>query len=252
MKFLFLTLILSTSAWAQTLCDANYATLPVQTGGRVKPLLVAADETMRFITGKTKPFEEDSVLSFCRLSFEGMGLPSNLDLPVKIEHVDAKKLVGIAEGESTLLLSKLAPQTETLRTEWQKRKENDAYKKELSKILGRLQVAEELKRGVIWTLPANVDGKTVWQTLPEFVREDKIAALKTQTNEPIAKLLADTREEFIKRESDHFMLEYRYYRMNPFLWAMLLGVVSLAVVFTVKNLKVAVSFSVVCIVIQLG
>lgn len=250
---LFLLLsILSTSVFAQTLCHESYATLPIQIGGRVKPLLVAADETLRFITGKAKPFEESSILSFCKLSFEGMGLPSNLDLPVKVEHVDAKKLLEMSDKDSSMVLSKLTLRTDDLRAEYQKRKENDAYKKELSKILSRLQVSEELTRGQTWTIPAQVEGKTVWQTLPEYVREEKVTALRGTVSDPILTLFDQARATYAQAQGDQYMLEYHYYRLNPFLWAMVLGLISLAVVFTVKSNKVALSFSVVCILIQLA
>lgn len=252
MKLLILGLFISTTALAQTLCDPSYATLPVQTGGRVKPLVVAAEETLRFISGKSAPFGESGVVSFCKLSFEGMGLPSSLDLPVKVEHVDAKKLLGIPEGEASILLSTLAPRTDEVRAEWQKRTENDAYKKELSKILSRLQVADELRRGQIWTIPVSVSGKLVWQTLPEFVQEDKVAALKAQTAEPIQALFKSAGADYVKLTGDQYLIEYTYHRLNPFLWAMLLSIVALGVTFAVKNLSVAAAFSVVCILIQLG
>lgn len=251
--FLLLALLLAgTTAMAQTLCQESFGKLPVQTGGRTKPLRVAAEETLRFITGKTRPFEEDGVLSFCKLSFESMGLPSNLDLPVKVEHVDAKKLVGIPDGEASLVYSKLEPQIVEIRGAYQKRKENDSLKKELSKVLSRLQTAEELKRGQIWTSPVISEGKLVWQTLPEFVREDKVQALRAaQTKEPFVQLFEDAKTSYIKQEGDRYMLEHTYYRANLFLWAMLIGILGLAVAFTVKNPNFAYSISTLCILMQL-
>lgn len=252
MKILALALLLaSTLAQAQTLCFSDYATLPVQAGGRVKPLLVLAEETFRSITGKAKPFEEDATLSFCRLSFEGLGIPSQLDLPIKVEHVEAKQLLGMKDADTTLPLSVIATKEDELRSAWQKRKENDSLKKELNRIMTRLQMAQALRRGETWTSPVLSADKVDWQVLPAFVTETKIQALKAQNPEPFRQLFLDAQAQYDRGQPANYRLELTYSKARPFLWAMLLGIVALGLVIGVKNTKVALTASAVCLLVQL-
>lgn len=234
-KLILLALIISTQALGQTLCPPDLETMPTQAGGRVKPLLIVAEETLRFVTGKAKLENEPSTVTFCRLSFDGMGIPSHIDLPVKIEHTEVKKLVGMTDAEDSMLYSKLAPQTEPLRIAYAAQKENNAYKKEINKVMSRLQVIDQVKAGMTWTLPEFSKGDVKWLPLNEFLTEQKVSELKNTHADPFVALYGLTKEEYLKTQGDDFMLEYRYHRLQPYLWSLLLAVLALGLVFAIKN-----------------
>lgn len=250
-NLLFLALFFSTSVFAQTLCSENLATMPTQAGGRVKPLSVLAEETLRFITGSGKFGDEPATVTFCRLSFEGMGMPSGLDLPVKVEHIEAKKLLGLSDKESSIPASKLALLTDTIRFAHAGIKENNAYKKELNKIMNRLQVYDTLKLGQTWTLPEVIGEKVTWLPLHEFMTEQKISELKAQGPEPFLLLYATSRDAYVKVQGDRFMWEFYYYKAQLFVWSLLLGVLALALAFAVKKPWPAYSLTALLITVQL-
>ena len=79
-------------------CKNDLESLPTQQGGRVKPLYVHAAEAMKNLTGKTKVDELSAVEAYCLFSLNGMGLPSDLKLMAKIEHVDAMKFLGLPKN----------------------------------------------------------------------------------------------------------------------------------------------------------
>lgn len=234
LKFILLSLF-SLSAFGQTLCTPELATMPTLAGGRVKPLVVLAEETLRFVTGKAKLGDEPATMTFCRLSFDGMGVASGIDLPVKVEHVDVKKLLDMPSGEDTMLHSKLEPYSESLRMAYVGQKENNAYKKEINRVMNRLQTVEALKGARAWTLPEVHSGKVSWLPLSEFLTEQKVAALKAQNADPFLALYTSSKADYVSVEGDHFMLEHTYHKTQPFVWALLLSVIALGLAFAVKT-----------------
>lgn len=251
LKFLFLSLF-SLSAFGQTLCTPELATMPTLAGGRVKPLVVLAEETLRFVTGKAKFGDEPATMTFCRLSFDAMGVVSNIDLPVKIEHVDVKKLVDMQPGEDSLVASKLANYSEALRMAYAGIKENNAYKKEINRVMNRLQTIEAVKGAHAWTLPEVNAGKVKWLPLNEFLTEQKIAVLKAQSADPFALLYANAKNDYIAAEGKTFMLEHTYHKSQPFVWALLLSVIALGLAFAVKAPWVGLSATGIVLALELA
>lgn len=237
LKFLILFFI-SLNGFAQTLCPDNLATLPVRSGGRVKPLHILASETLRFMTGSEKLEDKSAVEVFCKLSFDGMGIKSQLDLPIKIEHTDAKKLLGLTDSDTFMPASKLSLRMDEVRAAHQAIKENNSYKKELNKILSRMQVLDQLKAGQTWTLPEKTTQNTIqWLPIFEFITEPKVASLKERSQDPFQLMFEEARADYIKIEGDDFMIEHTYSRLNLFLWSLLLVILGLALTFSLKTLS---------------
>lgn len=237
LKFIFLMLI-SFNAFSQTLCPDNLDIMPVRAGGRVKPLHILASETLRFMSGSTKIADKSAVEVFCKLSFDGMGIKSQIDVPIKIEHTDAKKLLGLSDSETSIPASKLALRIDEVRSSYQAMKENNSYKKELNKILSRMQVLDQIKAGQTWTLPEKTTQNTIqWLPIFEFITEPKVAALKERSTDPFKLMYDEARADFILIEGDDFMLEHTYDKMNLFLWSLILVILGLALTFSLKTLN---------------
>mgnify|MGYP001627385736 CR=1 FL=1 len=246
--------LLSFGAPAQTseLCPPELATLPTLAQGRVKPLSVHAAETLRFITGSEGIGELAATLAFCRLSFEGLSLPSGLDPEVKIEHVEVRKLLGISAEQNFMKASELAPRSEELRFAHAGVKENNAYKKELNKVLLRLQTLEKIRAGALWTLPEVEAGKLSWPLLTDFVTEAKITALKSQHADPFRALYEQARREHEQLSGAEHMLEYYYTKARPFVWSLVLSLLALALSFALKNLTVGIVASSVVLLVEIA
>ena len=240
LKYLLLTL-LSLPAMAQTLCTPELATMPTLAGGRVKPLVVLAEETLRFVTGKASFNDEPATMVFCKLSFEGMGIPSGIDLPVKVEHIQIKELLGMDKGDDTIAFSKINESGEQVRMAWVGQKENNAYKKELNRVLSRLQTVNVIKNAEAWTLPEVNNGKVQWLPLSQFLTEQKISAKRQLVTDPFQALFQEARAAYNSAEGDHYMTEYRYHKAQLFVWSLVISVVALALTFAVRSPWVGIS-----------
>ncbi|MBY0517095.1 MAG: cytochrome c biogenesis protein CcsA [Bacteriovoracaceae bacterium] len=250
-KYLIALLFIS-QAYAQTLCPPDLDTMPVRAGGRVKPMLVLADETLRFVTGSSKYGDESATMTFCKLSYDGLGIASNIDLPVKVEHVEAKALLGMKPDDTSIPFSLLSQKTEDIRMAHMKIKENNSYKKELNKIMNRVQIVQNTINGQIWTLPEVIGSKVTWVPLAEFLTEQKMAALKAQHADPFSALYQTAKADFIKAENDHFMREYFYQKAQFFLWGLLLGIIALAVAFAVPKDWIAITLTSALILLEVS
>lgn len=252
LKFLFFIFI-SFNSYAQTLCPDNLATLPVRSGGRVKPLHILASETLRFMTGSEKLGDKSAVEVFCKLSFDGMGIKSQLDLPIKIEHTEAKKLLGLTDSDTKMSASQLALRMDEVRAAHQAIKENNSYKKELNKILSRMQVLDQLKAGQTWTLPEKSTQNTIqWLPIFEFITEPKVASLKERSADPFQLMFEEARADYIKIEGDDFMIEHTYSKLNLFLWSLLLVILGLALTFSLKTLSPGLTAAALVIALELA
>lgn len=97
---LIFSILLSFNLLAETyFCTKELESLPIQQNGRVKPLYVHASETMKNLTGKSKVDNLTATESFCLLSLNGLGLPSQINLQARIDHVDLMKFLELKDGE---------------------------------------------------------------------------------------------------------------------------------------------------------
>ena len=90
MKFslLLLTLLSSQLVFAQApyFCSDKLESMPILQGGRVKPLYVHAKEVIKYLSGKKKYQNYSATQTYCLLSLQGLGLPSDIDLKAHLEH----------------------------------------------------------------------------------------------------------------------------------------------------------------------
>jgi hypothetical protein len=175
MKLILLLLTLSTSLYANNICTSNLEALAVQTGGRTKPYYVMANENIKFIVGKSKYNKMDARELFCRLSFDYLE-PSNIDLPIKVEHIDTKKLLGLDAGATSIPASAAMDKLPQLRSEYQKQKFSSSYKKDLEKVIMRIQNLDQIKLGAVWKVPKFRDSQIVWHALKDiFTVKDQLS-----------------------------------------------------------------------------
>jgi cytochrome c-type biogenesis protein CcsB len=244
--------IFSLPSYAQMdFCNNDLETFPVLAGGREKPLYVLANETMRFMTGETKVGELSATEAFCKLSLKAFGMPLEIPVNIKVEHVDVKKLIGMDDKEKTIPVQTLTEKIGLVETELAQQKENNAYKKELNKVNQRLGTYQAIIEGRAWTVPVKKGDKIDFVTIGEFITEDKVMSVQNKGMNPVKFLMQEAKQDYLSVKGDHYLLELKYFKWNLFLWAMLLSLTGIILFIAVKNKIPAVTVTVLSIGIQI-
>tara|TARA_R110000868_G_scaffold61524_6_gene187032 strand:+ start:11752 stop:13290 length:1539 start_codon:yes stop_codon:yes gene_type:complete len=253
LKLLLLSFIISLSAQANEpyFCSSELGRLPVQQGGRVKPLYVHAGETIKYVTGERKIGDYDAVTAYCLLSLQGMGLTNSLKATTKVEHVDLKKFLGMEESEHTYELAQLVDQMGELRLEWRQAEEDSSYKKALNTLLGQVALYNDIASGNNWTFPEPAADGASWFPLVAFLTETKVAKAKSEgSDQPFITVMNEASKFYETKVDDMFVLEYHYAKAHLPGWAMLLSLLGLAALVLFKRFKVALFFAGSAILVQ--
>jgi cytochrome c-type biogenesis protein CcsB len=251
---LLLLSLISTTLFADTyFCKKDLEVLPILQGGRVKPLYVHAAEAMKNLTGKSKVGELSAVEAFCLLSLNGMGLPSDIKLEARIDHVDLMKFLNLNKDQHTILYEDLIPREEAIKSEARMVKDNESYKKALGKLYDSIYLYKEIKSGENWLLADNIDNKIDWKPLIVFLTEDKVIAQKALTpNDPFLPILLRTKTEFDKvNGNEKYELELYYAKAGLASWALILTIIALATMVLFKNFNIPLAFASLSILVQL-
>ncbi len=232
-------------------CGKYLESLPVQAGGRVKPYYVLATETIKHITGESKLGDNNATNLFCVLSLESMGLKNSLEIPIRVDHIKVKELLGLDESAHSIEVKRLLPQKQTLRSEYMGQKQNDAYKKDLNKVLSRLGFYEKLTAGELWTLPEIKDDAINWVALPFFLTEDKVNTFKQDYENPFEVIFLQAKDKYIEIEPDSYLIELTYAKARLFTWAMLSVLLGIILLVSLKKNRVGVLFVALTISLEL-
>jgi cytochrome c-type biogenesis protein CcsB len=216
-------------------CTDELETFPVQSGGREKPLYVLATETFRFMTGKDKVGDLSATQAFCKLSLKAFGMPTEIDVSIKVDHVDVRKLLGMKDNETTIPVRELINQRELLTSELKKPRENDSYKKELTKVDSRLGTYMAISTARAWSVPVLEKGAINFVSLGEFLTPDRLSNAKSLSENPVISLMREAKSVYLKNKGDHYLLEYKYYKWNLFTWALILSILAIFLLVLLKN-----------------
>ncbi|MBL7664733.1 MAG: cytochrome c biogenesis protein CcsA [Bacteriovoracaceae bacterium] len=250
--FLMLTLQLSAQDKEAYFCQNEYESLPVQAQGRVKPLRVLAEETLRFISGSSKLDDKSATEAFCLLSLESMGLKNNLKLMAKVEHVKAKEFLGLEASVTMIDANTLVENKDTLRAQYMSQKENDSYKKELNKLLTRAKFIEELKAGNLWTVPVVDNQQITWQALPDFLTEERVSRFKDSGRDPFTSAFYESKDAYVQVAGDAYLLELTYVKYNLFTWSMCLALMALGFLVVRKKVGIGLFFVISLLLIEIS
>lgn len=231
-----IAIVLSFSAQAQmNFCTKDLESFPTRSGGREKPLYVLATDTIKFITGESKVGELSATEAFCKLSLLAFGMPIEIPVEVRVDHVDAKKLLGIDDKNHSIAIKTLIAKQGALETELAQLKENNSYKKELNKIKQRRDAYQAIVDARLWTVPELKGDKVEFVSLGEFLTEAKVAAARAKSDNPVNFLFEEAKANYLKHRGDGYLLELKYYKINPYMWSMLLSLLAILVIVAIKN-----------------
>ncbi|MGZ3789977.1 MAG: cytochrome c biogenesis protein [Bacteriovorax sp.] len=251
---LLLTLgLISTSLFAETyFCKKDLEALPILQAGRVKPLYVHASETMKNLTGKSTVGELSAVEAYCLLSLNGMGLPSDLKLEARIDHVDLMKFLNLSKDQHNITYEDLISRQEAIKSEMRMIKDNDSYRKAIAKLYGNIALYNEIKAGNNWLLAANTNGNIEWTPLIVYLTEEKVIAQKALTPiDPFLPVLMKSKTDFDAANGKKYELELYYAKAGLASWALTLTIVALATLVLFKNFNIALGFAALSALVQL-
>ena len=234
-------------------CKKELEVLPILQAGRVKPLYVHASETIKNLTGKSTVGDLSAVEAYCLLSLNGMGLPSDLKLEARIDHVDLMKFLGLEKDQHSIKYEDLIAREDAIKSEARMIKDNESYKKAIGKLYDNIFVYKEIKEGNNWLLAANVGGHIEWQPLTVYLTEEKVVAQKAITpNDPFLPVLMKSKTEFDQSNgNERYELELYYAKAGLASWALMLTIIALAALTLFKNFNIALGLAGVSALVQL-
>lgn len=239
---LILTLAIASLGLQAQVCDNSLESVPVQAGGRVKPLLVHAQETIKFITGKSGFEKYSAVETYCKLSLTSIGRGENLDIPLKVEHVEAKELLNIDESKTSMPAKDAVAFKDLVRANIMKIKQSTPLKKELNKVWARINNYEMMVNGQSWTVPLFSEGKVLWHGIKDIAKGKD--DLKTW--------LKGLQSEYISAEGDAYLLELTYVKSHIFDYAMLTALLGIFAAVLFKSKAPGVTLGIITILLEVG
>lgn len=249
--FILAFLSLSTAFAQGDFCNQELESFPVRAGGREKPLYVLAGDAVTFMTGKSKVGDLSAVEAFCKLSLKAFGMPLELPVDIKVEHVDVRKFLGMNENQSSMPVNELWGKIGLMESELSTLKENNAYRKELSKVSQRLATYRAIVEARAWTVPVIKEGKIDFISLAEYITEERISSAQGKGVNPVKYVMDDAKANYLRVNGDGYLLELKYFKWNLFLWAMLSAILSILLLVGVKNKTAGTVFAILSIILQL-
>ncbi len=181
-------------------CTKDLETLPILQRGRVKPLYVHANETLKFLTGKTTFGPFSSVQMYCLLSFTDLAQDSlTPQIAARVEHVDTRALFkNLLESKN-----KIGMEMRTLQ-------EENSYQKSLSKLLQKISLYEDISQGQNWLLAGLKNNEVEWHPITHFFTKENLEKEKNQGPEAFSNILKRTQDDYQKIQGDSYLLELSY------------------------------------------
>lgn len=239
LKIILLSL-LSFSVFAQApgpidFCTKELETFPTQAGGREKPLYVLATETIKYMTGSDKVGDLSATEAFCKLSLKAFGMPVELPVMIKVDHVEVRKVLGISENQTSIPVTELESKADAIQAALQEQKENNSYKKELTKVEGRLNTYRAITNARAWSVPVKEGNKISFLPIGEFLTQSRVESAQGKGTNPVKYLFANAKEEYLSVKGDHYLLELKYFKYNLFVWALLASLLAIILFVVMKN-----------------
>ncbi|WP_412471387.1 cytochrome c biogenesis protein [Halobacteriovorax sp. RT-1-4] len=245
---ILLSLLIATSTLANVnFCNDELGKLPILQDGRIKPLTVHAKEVIHHLTGKYKAKGYSSVDTFCLLSSKAFGLEAPFKLETKIEHKNAKKLLG---GKSSMALDDLIDENVTIRMAYQKEKVESGYKKELNRLLNKIALYQDITSGNNWQLPVKMGNEISWEPVTNFLTKEKVDALAQVSSTPFKDVFAKAKKDYIEVKGEKYLTEFLFDKLQLTKIAFALTLIGLAALVLFKKFGVALALSTLTIIVQ--
>ena len=225
-QIIFLCLLSTT---AKAVCR-HLDDLPIRQMGRIKPLVVHARQSLKFLTGKKGGKSATAV--YCQLSLTPFdNTHSGQDnLLAPIQHLELRQLLKLPDGQKTLPYSQLISRKVELHSALATDPEGlSAFSKAVKKLLNRIDLYEDIKRGTNWFLYHGGQ----WVPLSQILQKGK--------TEGLTQLFETSKTNYLKDHGKHHLIELFYTQSRIHFLSMILILISLLLMVVVKNPLVGLS-----------
>jgi len=245
LKAILATLFVTLSSFAN--CNLELLEKqPILAGGRVKPLYVHAQESVKFISGKSSLDQLSALDVYCNLSLDTTSIEhTKINLPILIEHIEAKELLNLDIEKTQFEASKVIAQKDFIRAKIMQMKASTPLKKELTKLWSRINLYEQINAGIDFKFSIPSANEINWVSLSQI--EPKPA-----TFEELNTIILESTNSYIQLNGDDYQLELTLFKSHIFMIAMLLVIMSIFLTVLLKNPKLGVSFAIVSILVQIA
>jgi len=246
---LFLTLIISFPLFSMEtyFCDKKLESLPILEGGRLKPLYVTAEESIKYLVGKYKTEGLTRTQMYCLLSLKEALKKDALGLKIKIEHVKILELLGLTQNEPEITYEKLSQNSQQVRFAVVREKRETSLKKALEKLLNQIHLYEKISNGEHWVLPKKINGNIEWLPLISYFTEEDFNGVHSQ-----GVLFENIKKDFSSKEGDKYLFELYFLKLHLPGWCLLFTLLALASMVLFKNFKIVLGFSTLTIIAQVA
>lgn len=237
------------SVQAQTLDCQNTAleAVPVQNGGRIKPLATHAREVVKFLTGSSSYEGLSAVATYCQWSMQFLTNADSVSIPLRVDHVETKKFLNLQDSDKSVSSKIVLEKLQDMRAYsmgLKSRNENTSLQDDLNKLMQRAQTFAEITSGHDWSI-AILKGH---ETTPSGTKTPQIqwislADLKSifpehiSSRETLIQAAINAGENYSKEVDDHHLIELQYDRLHLFTLAILVTLTALATAFFVKKAR---------------
>lgn len=228
-KIIFIWLLFMSPLLAQAahLCPPKLEAMPILHGGRVKPLLTHAKESLKFISGKSSWHNLSPTELYCRLSFDfwDTAVPEKIEIPLLVNHVETRAFLGVDSKQSFISFKEAKTkeaEVQKLAMTLEQKKDASAFAKDLKALAMRLQLYEDITEGHNWLVPTpkkDASKQFDWISLREF--QTRLLTEKKLDESTMAKALLNLGHSYTKASDKKHLLELKYEKLHLFHWAML-------------------------------
>lgn len=231
-------------------CNQNFENIPILQNGRIKPLVVHTEETIKNLIGKNSFQGLNATTLYCLLSLESLGMAQEqLKLMAKIEHVELKALLNMPESDYYLSFRSLAPEIQRLEMKAQSIKIENSLKKSINKLLNQFGLYQNITSGQNWRF-ASIDGSEIkWTEFSEFITKEKIEAEKN--HDPFQSLILQSKKDYDSIKGETYKLEFTYSKMHLTQVALVLSLLALAALTLFKKFSIALGLSFLTVATQI-
>jgi cytochrome c-type biogenesis protein CcsB len=211
------------------LCPKELESLPILQNGRLKPLYIHVKETFSHLGTKIKG-DLSAVQVFCLLSLEGHKVPNTLNIKTPIQHVELRNFLELKKGQKDISFKALLKKSQEIRLKLMRIKEENSYKKSLQKLFNKIHLYNSIKNGNNWTLfDHEKEGGTEWPTLGSYLSEKRVKKTfeKYPSNNPISKTLLLSKDHFLAKHGERYLVELSFSKANLPTWSLILSLLTL-------------------------
>lgn len=227
-------------------CQDYLEDLPILRGGRIKPLLVHARETLHFLSGKTSSKGYTATQTFCLLSLFN---PREIELHTSIKHGSLLELLELSPQGDEISYTKLLLYREKMQETYRTLTKRSSYRRSLGLLLKKISIYIDLIDGTNWLVPV-FKPQLKWIPVVDFVTKENIKSSTFEGTLRFSKLFKNAITSYQKKENMKYLLEVYYTKSYFIFWTLLVILMGLASCLFKNHKKYSLTLASIAVILQ--